>query len=633
MSSAAQADDAKCQDKVANGSRKVGNQEQKKNRKCVKDGSADISACVNAPNPKATDAGTAIEELFQTGGKCDPVPGLGVNSGGAPAGSDVGDGTIEKAGDILRRVFGDPVDGIVAADKCLDKIAKRAGKKYDKELKAFRACVKAGAPLASQAAVDACVGTGVGDAKANDVQGKLLADMGKACAAFPAAGMDDGDCSSCTDAATCAACIGDIVDCAACEAMNNSANGDADCDALDDGMANGSCGTVCGDNVKDADEECDGSDPGICPLGAGCFPAADPNECECAPASCANVDANGADANASGTFNVTSAGAPQTGDKFCGGNSPMNAFGPCTVDLDCGPSPGSDLQCVAAPWLGVATFAPFAIPAVSTTFTVTGPDAKCVHTATIPCVGSSDPCPGTPKLGAGFPCCTTPGFSVGTFFISALGFCSRVDQIACGDGIVDTSVPMLGDNDVAKAADTTTPNNANCTYDGTEVHPACVPGTEDKLGTIATTIGDGTFDTAGTHSRFSIPQRSVTWAEGGTPAPCNPASLYDETDALITSFELKLVTTTASSTAAYVESPDDADTVDFCGFGPGAFSGVAVGAPDLPGAGSLTVAVGAALSGGPPTLDLLFSAVTPLTSPVLVAPAPACVPVAPGCPE
>jgi hypothetical protein len=109
--------------------------------------------------------------------------------------------------------------------------------------------------------------------------------------------------------------------------------------------------------------------------------------------------------------------------------------------------------------------------------------------------------------------------------------------------------------------------------------------------------------------------------------------LYDETDALITSFELKLVTTTATATAAYVESPDDADTVDFCGFGPGAFGGVAVGIPDLPGAGSMTVAVGAALSGGAPTLDLLFSAMTPLTSPVLTAPAAPCVPPAAGCPE
>jgi hypothetical protein len=77
---------------------------------------------------------------------------------------------------------------------------------------------------------------------------------------------------------------------------------------------------------------------------------------------------------------------------------------------------------------------------------------------------------------------------VGTFFIPALGFCSRVDQIACGGGVVDTSVPMLGDYDIAKVADTTTANGPNCTYDGTEApHAACGPN-EDKLGTIATTV-------------------------------------------------------------------------------------------------------------------------------------------------
>jgi hypothetical protein len=40
----------------------------------------------------------------------------------------------------------------------------------------------------------------------------------------------------------CGACIGDIVDCQACLAMNNSNNGTADCDMLDDGVVNSSCG-------------------------------------------------------------------------------------------------------------------------------------------------------------------------------------------------------------------------------------------------------------------------------------------------------------------------------------------------------------------------------------------------------
>jgi hypothetical protein len=321
-----------------------------------------------------------------------------------------------------------------------------------------------------------------------------------------------------------------------------------------------------------------------------------------------------------------SMGAPQAGSKYCGGTAIANAFEACTADAECGGSP-----CVAIPWLGVATFAPFPITSVVTTFTAGAPDAKCVHPATVPCVGSADPCPGTPKLGAGNPCCMTAGFKVDTFFIAALGFCSRVDQTACGGGVVDTSVPMLGDYDLNKVADTTTPAGSNCTYNGTETHAPCA-GAEDSFGRIVTTVGDGEFDANGGQTQLTIPQRSVTWIEASSP-PCSPTDTYDGSDSLITRFNLLLGTTTATSTAAYVDSPNDNDTVDFCGFGPGSFNAIAAGKPDVPGAGALTAAVGAALSGGGPTYDLLFSSLTPVTSPVLVSPQPACVPPPAGCPE
>jgi hypothetical protein len=235
---------AKCQDGNAKASRNIANQEQKKNRKCVKDGAGDISACVNAEGAKSATKRGKLTDLFATDDKCDPVPGLGVNGGNG--GNDTADGTEQAAGDILRGVFGDPVDGIVAGDKCQDAIAKRAGKAYDAALKGFRKCIKDAAPLANQGAVDTCVGTGVNDAKtAKFINEKLLKDMGKKCTfASPPAGMEDGDCSACGDAATCTACVGVIVRCQACLAANNSSNGTADCDTLDDGDGgNGSCGS------------------------------------------------------------------------------------------------------------------------------------------------------------------------------------------------------------------------------------------------------------------------------------------------------------------------------------------------------------------------------------------------------
>ena len=240
VAGAARADDAKCQDGVAKGSRNVGNQEQKKNRKCVKDGAGDITACVDAESPKAAIKRTKLGDLYATGGKCDPVPALGVNSDPTA----IADTTEESSGDILRKTFGDPVDGIVAGSKCHDKIAKRTGKKFDAEMKAFRKCIKDAAPLGSQGAVDTCITTGASDAKAVKFQGKLVDDMGKQCdftGGLGPLGIDDGDCSACTDAASCGACIGDIVDCEYCEAVNTSSNSSFDCDTLDDGVANGSC--------------------------------------------------------------------------------------------------------------------------------------------------------------------------------------------------------------------------------------------------------------------------------------------------------------------------------------------------------------------------------------------------------
>jgi hypothetical protein len=347
---------------------------------------------------------------------------------------------------------------------------------------------------------------------------------------------------------------------------------------------------------------------------------------------CDAIDANSGGSAASGTFTATNVGAPQAGARYCGGlaGNPAMAFQPCANDAACGPGTPTG-TCAAIPWLGVASFAPFPIALVNVTFTTGPPDAKCLHQATIPCGPPVAPCPATPALGANAPCCSTPGFAVGTFFIPALGFCSHVDQTACGGGIVDTSVPMLGDNDVRKSADTTTPTGAGCTYVAGNTHPACA-ATEDTLGQIVTTVGDGAFDAAGGHTRFTIPQRSTTWLEVISP-PCVPASTFDPGDLLITNFSLQLAPTTATASAVYADSAADSDAIAFCGAGPVMFGSTAAGAGDLPGLGARTVAVGAALSGGAPLYDLLFSAVTPLTSPVKVADVPLCTPAPPGCPE
>jgi hypothetical protein len=103
------------------------------------------------------------------------------------------------------------------------------------------------------------------------VQPKLEADMAGQCTSFPPAGTEDGACSGCSDATSCATCIGNIVDCQACLAMNNSNNGTANCELLDDGLNNGSCGgpAPTPTNTNTATPTATSTPVPTCPLAAG----------------------------------------------------------------------------------------------------------------------------------------------------------------------------------------------------------------------------------------------------------------------------------------------------------------------------------------------------------------------------
>ncbi len=233
-------DERKCSDTANKRGRNVGNQEQKANRTCVKDGNGSIEACVAATSSKATDQGAKLADEYLAGGKCDPLPPFGVES---PA-SAITAGVVAGSDGIVRDVFGDPADGIVAGDKCADAVVKRGGKKFDTALKAFRKCAKDLGSIPNIGALDGCVATALSDPKTVGVQGKLAADMNntKKCPAFPVAGADDGDCSGEVTAAGFATCAGDVVDCQACLAMNAITGGGADCDLLDNGAVDFSCG-------------------------------------------------------------------------------------------------------------------------------------------------------------------------------------------------------------------------------------------------------------------------------------------------------------------------------------------------------------------------------------------------------
>ena len=250
-------DERKCSDAFNKALRNVGNQEQKNNRKaCVKEGGGE--ACVAGESAKAADKRTKVNELFAVGGKCEaPLP-FGVVA--TPGNGDDAVDAIEAGTDsIIRDIFGDPVDGVVAGDKCQDSIAKRSGKIYDTILKAFRKCAKELSIIDDINDFEGCITTAANDAKVATFAGKLTNDITNKCAASPplVAGAEDGECSAAATAADLSACATNSAQCNACRALNAATGGDADCDLIDDGAANASCG--CGDNVIQSafGEQCD----------------------------------------------------------------------------------------------------------------------------------------------------------------------------------------------------------------------------------------------------------------------------------------------------------------------------------------------------------------------------------------
>jgi len=233
-------DERKCSDAVNKIARGIANQEQKKNRACVKDGMDDIDVCVDTEAETSTQQRAKLAALFDIGGKCDPLPMFGVNSNP----QTIADAVERAAGDILRGAFGDPVDGIVSDNKCHDRIAKRMGKKLDAEMKAFRTCVKHLPGITSTMDIENCIASAINDTRAqNVVQPKLQADIEGVCdtSAAPPPGLEDGTCAACTDPATCGGCLGDVVDCQVCQALIIQTGIVVDCDTMDDSLPNSSC--------------------------------------------------------------------------------------------------------------------------------------------------------------------------------------------------------------------------------------------------------------------------------------------------------------------------------------------------------------------------------------------------------
>jgi hypothetical protein len=326
------------------------------------------------------------------------------------------------------------------------------------------------------------------------------------------------------------------------------------------------------------------------------------------------------------------------GPKLCQTNTPNSAkrFQPCNSEADCGGQEGTTQFCT------ITTFAtadgvvlPFG-SGIKTVFTIAqdDPPPTCNHSACITCENPDAPCAGYPGCAAApgtcirDTCCQNPGFTLPTFLVPLLGgLCGRLDQYRCGFGVVNSSNPQSGDNEVTKIGDTSDPG-PDCEYGTADDPPAKVCNTSntgaghDLKGKVVRCVGDGVCDSAGIHYRMAVPSVATTWQDlQSPPGQCTQGSTFDPGEFLITQVILNAEFTTAGSTSSFADLNGDGCAVAGAGFTnlnkTGPFTLGSPPAKPQPydsstcgnGVCSVGVSGGPVFSGGSPLFDLGFVAV------------------------
>ena len=357
-----------------------------------------------------------------------------------------------------------------------------------------------------------------------------------------------------------------------------------------------------------------------------------------------------------GTYQMVTVAGPT----LCQTNAPTNRFGPCSSEEDCGGQAGTTAFCSATPFAtadGIEL--PFPV-GIKTVFTIAqdDPAPTCSHGACIACGNGAAACavlpgcgstPGTPAAGCvRNQCCDQPGFTVPAFQVPLLGgLCSRLDQYGCGAGVVNTSNPPSGDNEVTKIGDTSDPG-PDCEY-GTPDDPAkksCDTSASgaghDLRGRIARCVGNGVCDAAGIHYRLAVPMISTTWQDS---SGCSTDATFDVGELIVTQIVLTGEFTTAGAASGFADLNGDGCAQAGAGFASGNKIGpIAVGSPPAApqpydsstcgsGVCSTAVSAGPVFTGSSPLFDMGFVAM--LTNGAITRqPTAACTCTPePGCPE
>ena len=136
-----------------------------------------------------------------------------------------------------------------------------------------------------------------------------------------------------------------------------------------------------------------------------------------------------------------------------------------------------------------------------------------------------------------------------------------MDQVACGAGVVNTSRPQTGDNEVIKQGDTSDPG-ADCTYGTGDDCPsptckACTPPGQgsDTKGKIVRAVGNGSADVSGVHFRLPTPMLATVWQD--TQNPCPDGSTFDDGESLIAQLVLNAEPSSAGATGSFTDLNTD----------------------------------------------------------------------------
>jgi len=222
--------------------------QSKVSARCIKDAAkgkltGTIEACLTA-DAKGKVAKAEQKLMSKAQAACTEPPDFGATDPDTMA-----QAMLEQELALVHASFGSDLDAVILEDatdsagaRCQADTAKRVGQCLDATLKGFNKCKKDGLKaqsITNSSGLEACFGTDPTGKIQKTCETKLAAKLNSKCVSvdplstFPA-------CSS-IDLSALANCLARSAACHACLALNAADALSADCDALDDGVTNGSC--------------------------------------------------------------------------------------------------------------------------------------------------------------------------------------------------------------------------------------------------------------------------------------------------------------------------------------------------------------------------------------------------------